>query len=338
MSIPKIAISNEFDSSLQIFQSNSPTLNKTPTPPSPGKPIIKNRSSQPPTPSSTSTTTQTYFTCPTRLDTSQSTEPVRKSSIKSRTSDQNQIKKQTIDENDTEFDVSELSHVENPQRRGTISTTSVLPSKPHSNETIHKRAYSLRKNRSFSAVNNENASVLPINKTVPNSFIPNPLNPPPPLPYAERSVRNSLTQMNNQQRQTESIPIRRTNSCRPPSSSAKLKRFVVRDGKLIEQDINDAQPVIKRRSTFDNFTSSMSQYETPIAHELTRPEDTEQYIKSNSNNSIRLVTDTNLSMQSAVNDQSDMQLNLSKQNRRTLTVSLNKKLYFIKQCLTKHFL
>jgi hypothetical protein len=59
MSIPKIAISNEDDSSLRILESH---LKSNPNPSSPHKSIIKTRSSQPQSPASSSTS-QSFYTC-----------------------------------------------------------------------------------------------------------------------------------------------------------------------------------------------------------------------------------------------------------------------------------
>ncbi|CAF0755454.1 unnamed protein product [Rotaria sordida] len=330
MSIPKIAISNEFDSSLKIFETHPQQINTTPTPPTPYKSIIKNRSSQPQTPSSTSTT-QSYYTCPTRFDSNFSNDPMRKSFIKNKTSDPNSIKKQTIDENDTEYDISGFSNLEDiskmqtsrneqqiPRRRGTISTASVLHSNNNLNENVPKKQYSLRKNHSFTYVTNENISTSTFNKSSRNSFIPHITEPPPPLPYAEKNARNSLTQISHGQRQKKSLPVRRTNSYRPSSSSSTtvLRRFILRDGKLIEQDINNSQPIIKRRSTFDNSLYPMTQIETSNTYETVQLEDNEQHIKTNSNNSIRLVIDNNLNTQSIVNDQSDMQLDIERKTKK----------------------
>jgi hypothetical protein len=61
MSIPRIAISNEDDSSLRILETRS-RLNTLPSCSPPYKSIIKTRSSQPQSPSS-STTTQSFHTC-----------------------------------------------------------------------------------------------------------------------------------------------------------------------------------------------------------------------------------------------------------------------------------
>jgi hypothetical protein len=333
MSIPKIAISNEDDLSLQILEMRSAQMNNNnSSSSSPYKSIIKHRSSQPQTPSSTSTTTQSFYTCPTRLDSYLSNDFVLNSPIKNKSSDQLQIKKQIIDENDTENDVSDLSQIEDAskmtaiqseqrtsKRRDTISTTSVLLSSKESTENSPKRQYSLRKNHTFTTVNNDSPSTLILNNSSRNCFIPHVSTPPPPLPYAEKSVRNSLTQITQQQRQRQPNPVRRTNSHRPSSSS--VRRFIVRDGKLIEQEINTSRSIIKRRSTFDYSSYPITQGETSSIYETPKHEDTDQYIQSNINNSIRLVTDTNLNTQSPINDQSDMQLDVTKQNQQQTSVS-----------------
>jgi hypothetical protein len=330
MNIPKIAISNEDDSSLKIVEMRSTKITNTSNSSSPYKSIIKNRSSQPPTPSSTSTTTQTYYTAPTRMD---SNDLNRKSSIKDKSNDQLQIKKQIIDENDTENDVSELSQLEDasklvtltteqkiPRRRDTISTTSIL----NSNENIPKRQFSLRENRSFKNANNDNSSTSISYNSSRNYFIPHVSTPPPPLPYAEESIRNSLTQTGYEQRQNKSNPVRRTNSYRPSSSSStSRRRSITRNGKLIEQETNYSHQIIKRRSTFDNSSYPMTQIETSSIYETPKYEENEQYIQSNINNSIQLVIDTNLNTQSIVNNESDMQLDITKLNQQSTGVSQN---------------
>ena len=347
MSIPKIAISNEDDSSLQILETHLSRMNTSYTPPSPFKSIIKNRSSLPQTPSSTSTT-QSYYTCPTRLDSHLANDVIQNLLINNKPTDQLQIKKQVIDENDTENDVSELSQTELtpktattsltdskiPKRRGTISTSSLRHSNKNPLETLHKRHFSLRKNRSFTNENNENSSTIILNKSAQNNFIPHVSSPPPPLPYAEKDVRNSLTQIAHEQRQRKPNPIRRTNSYRSPSSSTTTSRcFVVRDGKLVEQEINHSRSATKRRSTLDYSSYPLAQVETSSIYETPKHEVNEQYIQSMENNSIRLVTDTNLNAQSTVNDQSDMQLSVTKENQEPSGVSLeggSNKTYFTK--------
>jgi hypothetical protein len=314
MSIPKIAISNEDDASLQILETRIQMTNPSTSPPSPPyKSIIKNRPSLPQTPSSTSSpTTQSYHTCQTRFD---SNNTFMNSPLKNKLSDQLQIKRTgIIDENDTENDVSELSQLEDisklttneqnlPKRRDTISTASLSRSTNNSNEYVHKRQYSLRQNRSSNTLNNDNASSY---KSSRNSFLPHMTTPPPPLPYAEKNVRNSLTQINSeqQQQQRKSNPVRRTSSYRP---SSKSRRFIVHDGKSIEQEPNNSpHSILKRRSTFDNSFYPMTQVETSSIYETPRHED-----ESNTKNSIRLLTDTNLNAQLAVDNQSDMQLEVS---------------------------
>jgi len=330
MSIPKIAISNEDDSSLKILETRSPHVINTSNSSSPYKSIIKTRSSQPTTPSSTTSTTQSYHTAQTRFDSYHSNELNRKSSIKNKLPDQLQIKKQIIDENDTENDVSELSQIEDTskmttltteqklhRRRDTISTTSIL----NSNENFPKRQFSLRENRSFTNANNDNCSTSISYNSARNYFIPHVSTPPPPLPYAEKSIRDSLMQISHEQRRNKSNPVRRANSYRLPSSSIALRRFIVRDGKLIEQETNHSHSIIKRRSTFDNSSYPMTQIDTSSIYETPKHEENEQYIQSNMNNSIRLIADTNSNTQSIVNDQSDMQLDITKLNQQSTGVS-----------------
>jgi hypothetical protein len=321
MSIPKISISNEDDAGLRQMSNSS-------TPPSPYKPIIKTRSSQPQTPpSSTSTTTQSYHTCQTRLDSYLSNDLAHNSSIKKKSTSQIQLKKQIIDENDTENDVSELSQTEDlprstteqkfPKRRDTISTTSVL----HSNENIHKRQSSLCRNRSLTTVNSDNSSTTVLNKPSQNTFIPHVSTPPPPLPYAEKRIRHSLTQIDYKQR--KSHPVRRINSYRSSSSSTATiyTRFNELDGKLIQQEIHSSYPFLQRRSTVDNSSYPTTQIETSSIYETPKHEEYQPYISSNINNTIRLVTDTNLNTQLTINDRSDMQLDITPQNQEHIGVS-----------------
>ncbi len=334
LNIPKIAISHEDDSNLKVLNIRSRQIPTTSNPPTSYKSIIKNRSSQPPTPSSTSTTTQSYYTAPTRNDLSN--DIIRKSSIKNKSSDQLQIKKQIIDENDTEYDVSELSHIEDvsktttpsiseqklARRRDTISTSSIL----NSDENIPKRQYSLRQNRSFTSANNDNSSPAISYNPSRNCFIPHVSTPPPPLPYAEKGIRDSLIQINQEKRRNTSNPVRRTNSYRPSSSATASRRFIVRDGKLVEQEINSSNPILKRRSTLDNSSYPMIQIETSSIYETPKQEENEQHNPSNINNSIRLVTDTNPNTQLTINDQSDMQIDVERVDPQQIGVSLIRRL------------
>jgi hypothetical protein len=334
MSIPKIAISNDDDSSLQILQVHSTSKTAASTPPSPFKSIIKNRSSQPVQASSASTTTHTYYTCQTRQDTIHSNEPWSNSSIRQKPVDQFHIRQQRmIDENDTENDVSELSQVDEssktkhsnlatriPRRRGTISTTSVLPS--HAcviDEQTSAKPFRLRKNRSFTIMNSERSTMPMSTSSSRNSFVPHGTTPPPPWPYAEKDTRHSLTRRNHGHRSRTLNPVRRTNSYRPSTSStssATLRRFIVHDGKLIEQTIDVTNANIKRRSTLDNSSYPMTQIETSSIYETPPQDDHEQYMETNSSTTIRLVTHANRNIQLLVNDQSDMQLNLISDKKR----------------------
>ncbi|UJR33723.1 hypothetical protein I4U23_021150 [Adineta vaga] len=319
--IPKISISNGDDPNLSMLETRIRRAVTMSSPPSPYKSIIKNRSSQPQTPSSTSTTTQSYYTCPTRMESYVSNDLARNSSIKNKTSNQAQMKTHIIDENDTENDVSEMSQIEDltsltaslteqtvPRRRGTISTTSMS----HPNRNILKRQYSLGGNRSTKIVNNFTTTESV--ESTKKQFIPHVSAPPPPLPYAEKNVRNILVQTNSKEQDKSEIPIRRTVSHRPSSASSSptttiYRRFVEQDGKLIEQ------PITKRRSTFDNSSSQTVQMETSSIYETPRHE-CDQFIPTNRTNSIRLVTDSNFNTHAIINDQSDMQLELRRQNRK----------------------
>ena len=330
MSIPKIAISNEDDSSLQILETCHVPMNTIVIPSSPVKSIIKNRSSLPPTPSSTTTTAHSYHTCPTRADANESTVA---SSVRKKSTDQSQIRQpRMIDENDTENDVSELSHVDElagadcptaeakiHRRRETISTTSVLPSNDPLNELVQPKRSRLRKNRSFTAGNSDRSTVIASQNSSRNCFIPHVSTPPPPLPYAEKNARDSLTQIPRAARQRRLNPVRRTHSYRPSSSASStttLRRFVVRDGKLIEQAVNATHPILKRRSTLDNSSYPMTQIENSSVYGTPRNDESEQYHETNVSQPIRLVTDDNASAQVIVNDQSDMQLDLTTNVRK----------------------
>lgn len=305
MNIPKIAISNEDDSHMKILEIKSPQITTNSSMSSPYKSIIKNRSSPRRTSSSTSTTTQTYYTAPTRNDSYRSNDIIGKSLIKTKSTEQLPNKPAIIDENDTENDISELSQIENtskitgsidqqtiPRRRGTISTTSVL----NANENLPKRQYSLRQHRSSTSTNNDNVSPSVSYNSARNCFIPHVSTPPPPLPYAAKTIRDSLTQINHERRQNKSNPVRRTNSHRS-SSSTTLRRFIVRDGKLIEQETNSIHPVMKRRSTLDYSSYPMTQMETSSVYETPKHEQ----------NEIKQTTTTNAS--SSTDERSDMHRN-----------------------------
>ena len=326
MSIPKIAISNEDDAGLQILEERPSRKNTTSTPPSsPFKSIIKHHHSQSATPSSASTTTYSYFTCQTRPDSNYSNETLPASIRRKRSPDQAISQQQKpIDENDTENDVSELSHCEPStktnlsqldtklqRRRGTISTSSVLPSKDPNHNYFQTRQYSLRQNRSLASTNNDSSSATISRNSSRNYFIPHVSTPPPPLPYAEKNARDSLTQVSNEIRGRKLNSVRRTNSYRPSSnsSSTTLRRFIVRDGKLIEKTVSSTHPVIKRRSTLDNSSYRIIQMESSSVYETAKTDEQDLYSETNSNvGSIRLIPDANASMQLIGNEQSDMQL------------------------------
>ena len=338
-SIPKIAISSVDDSSLHVLEPNAVQINEISALSPQYKSIMKTCSFQSQLPSLTSTT-NSYFTCLTHRNSNFSDKHGRNSFLKNKPFNQFEIKKQFIDENDTENDVSELSQIEDvpkisisitkqkiPRRRGTIATASVLNQDNNLHEVSHRRQYSLHKNHSFTTGNNENLSTITLNTTSSrNHFIPHISTPPPPLPYAEESIRKSLTQITNEQRQRKAVPVRRTNSCRPSSSSSlpssvTKRRFVVRDGKLIEQTINNSQLILQRRLTFDNSSYSITQTETSNNYETPKVKDNEQYIKMNTVNSIRPVTDTNLNTQSIVHEQSNVELKITEDKQQQKRVS-----------------
>ncbi|CAF3603222.1 unnamed protein product [Adineta steineri] len=327
--IPKIAISNDDELKLPMLQTHLQQITNISTPISPYKSIIKTRSSQPQTPSSTSTTTFSYYTCPTRFDSYHTNDVARRSSIIRRSASQVQINKQIIDENDTENDVSELSQLDDitkpstsiiekiiPKRRDTISTSSML----HSNENLHKRHYSLNGNHSYTIVSNDNSSVTVLSKSSQKYFTPCAPTPPLPVPDTKNNMRNSLIQSNYRQQQEKLTPMRRAKSHRPSSTSSSTttlyRRFMQRDGKLIEQDIDNSHPSTKRRSTLDNSSYPMGQIETASIYETPKHEEYIQYTPSHKSNTIRLVTDTNLNTQSIINNQSDMQLDLVNDDRQ----------------------
>jgi len=346
MNIPKIAISHEDDihQSADDRHRSQVTLHSSPT--TPYKSIIKQRSSQPTTPTSTSTTTQTFYTAPTRLDSTNLVENQRKSSLKKKSSDSIKLKKQIIDENDTENDFSELSQIEDPsrmasfisecdppRRRGTISTTSVIDSK----QIVPKRQYSLRQNRSIKMQTNQtNPMIINSPHSSRTCFIPHVSSPPPPLPYAAKNVRDCLTQINQDRRPKRSQSVRQTNSNRSTSSSAAaatLRRFIVRDGKLIEQTMNHSSPIIRRRSTFDNSSYPMTQFESSSIYETPKHDDSDSINQINTKNTVRLVTDVNSETQSILNSQSDMQIDVKQHVEQQKGVCL-----FCRMKKKKHYL
>ena len=329
MNIPKIAISNEDDPNMKIVEIRTPQIPTNSSSPSPYKSIIKNRLSQPRTSSSTSTTTQSYHTAPTRQESYLSNDTTSKSSVKNKSTEQLPFKPAMIDENDTENDVSDLSQVENtskitqtvddeaiPRRRGTISTTSVL----NSNENLPRRQYSLRQNRSSTSTNNGTMSPTTSYNSARNYFIPHVSTPPPPLPYAAKGIRDSLTQINQEKRRNQSNPIRRTNSYRACSSSNTLRRFIVRDGKLIEQETNSIHPVIKRRSTLDYSSYPMTQIESSSIYLTPKYDNIEQDNSTKIDDSIRLMTKT-----SSSSDQRDIQADMTNSNYPSTGVSFQRR-------------
>ena len=316
MNIPKIAISNEDDSHMKILEIKSPQITTNSSSSSPYKSIIKNRSSQQRTSSSTSTTTQSYYTVPTRNDSYLSNDSTGKLLVKNKSTEQLPNKPAIIDENDTENDISDLSQIENtskitapldqqtiPRRRGTISTTSIL----NSNENLPKRQYSLRQHRSSTSTNNDTTSPSVSYNSTRNYFIPHVSTPPPPLPYAAKAIRDSLTQINHDKRHNKSNPVRRTNSHRS-SSSTTLRRFIVRDGKLIEQETNSTHPVIKRRSTLDYSSYAMTQMESSSVYETAKHDPSELNQTTKIDDSIRLTTNVS-SNANRRDEQSDMSRN-----------------------------
>ncbi|CAF0725518.1 unnamed protein product [Adineta ricciae] len=324
--IPKISISNnDDDPTLLMLEAHRRRATTVSSPPSPYKSIIKHRPSQPQTPSSTSTTTQSYYTCPTRVESYVSNDLARKSSTMKHTN-QGPRKKQSVDENDTENDVSEMSQIEDItsitasirerrpfKRRDTISTTSM--SNRHQN--ILRRQYSLGGQRSSNIVNTSLTTGL--TKSTQKQFIPHVSTPPPPLPCVERNVRNSLSQTNSNQQEKKCVPIRRTASQRPSTTSSSsstttiYRSFIERDGKLIEQEINSLDPMRERRSTLDNSSRRTTKNETSSIYETPKHE-CEQFYPKSRTNSIRLITDANFNTLSVVNDQSDMQLGVKTPN------------------------
>ncbi|CAF1635703.1 unnamed protein product, partial [Adineta ricciae] len=324
--IPKISISNnDDDPTLLMLEANRRRATTVSTPPSPYKSIIKHRPSQPQTPSSTSTTTQSYYTCPTRVESYVSNDLARKSSTIKHTN-QGLKKKQSVDENDTENDISEMSQIEDItsitasigerrpfKRRDTISTTSM--SSRHQN--ILRRQYSLGGRRSSNIVNISLTTGL--TKSTQKQFIPHVSTPPPPLPCVERNVRNSLSQTNSSQQEKKCVPIRRTASQRPSTTSSSsstttiYRSFIERDGKLIEQEINSLDPTRERRSTFDNSSRRTTKNETSSIYETPKHE-CEQFYPKSRTNSIRLIADANFNTLSVINDQSDMQLGVKTPN------------------------
>ncbi|CAF2632343.1 unnamed protein product [Rotaria sp. Silwood2] len=117
---------------------------------------------------------------------------------------------------------------------------------------------------------------------------------------------------NDRRQNTLSDTIRRTNSDRlfPLSSTRYL---IVHEGNLIEQESNNVTNTclnsnIKRRSTIDNSSYSFNQNVLTSIHQTPRrQEKSDRHTEPNTSRPIQLVADTQL----PVNDQNDMQLDLS---------------------------
>jgi len=321
LSIPKISISNEDDYVCHVIQRQISPINIPSTPPSPYKSIMKNRSSQPTTP--TSTTTFSYHTCPTtRQDSTHPTDPNLPSAMRKKAIEPVLTReRRTIDENDTENDVSELSQLNDTAKAKIddvekeipepISSSSILQSAELSNDETPCEQSRLRKNPSSNSITiNDPTSMTTMKSPSRTCFMPHVSTPPPPLPYAEKNARNSLIQRNHERRHRSTNPVRRTNSYRPTSKSSTgtIRRFIVRDGKLIEQTIDTTQPVMKRRSTLDNSSYPMTQIDGSSIYETAKYDDSEQFLDANKSSSIRLVNNDETNSQYLVNDLSDMQL------------------------------
>ncbi|CAF3677485.1 unnamed protein product [Rotaria sp. Silwood1] len=97
-------------------------------------------------------------------------------------------------------------------------------------------------------------------------------------------------------------PIRRINSYQP----SLTKRFIIQDGKLIEQEKNNFNIINKRRLTFDNLTYSINQFETTSIYE-TPKHDYYQY----SDKTFRLINDYDSNLLTTINNQSDMQIDIN---------------------------
>ncbi|CAF3190743.1 unnamed protein product, partial [Rotaria sp. Silwood2] len=98
---------------------------------------------------------------------------------------------------------------------------------------------------------------------------------------------------NNDKRQCLLNPIRRTNSYQ----SSLTKSFIIQDDTFIEQEINNLNMIIKRRSTNNNFTYPMNQIETSSTHEISK-HDCSPYL----NNSI----DEDSNITTIINNQYDI--------------------------------
>ncbi|CAF4795140.1 unnamed protein product, partial [Rotaria sp. Silwood2] len=112
---------------------------------------------------------------------------------------------------------------------------------------------------------------------------------------------NNKTSFNNNNNNKYLLnPIRRINSYQP----SLTRRFIIRDGKLIEQDNNKLDINRKRRLTFHNLNYQLNQIDTLSIYE-TPKHDFNQY----RNNSFRLINDYDSNLLTTINNQSDMQIN-----------------------------
>ncbi len=119
-----------------------------------------------------------------------------------------------------------------------------------------------------------------------------------------------------QQQQYLLKPMRRINSYQP---STPTKRFDIREDKLMKEEKKNSYPIVKRRSTINHFTYPMIQIDTSSIYGTPKHEEDNQYL----DNSIRLVVDTDTNMPITINDQSDMQVDVTKnKNQPQIGVSL----------------
>ncbi|CAF4942868.1 unnamed protein product, partial [Rotaria sp. Silwood1] len=218
MSIPKIVISNENDSSLRVVENQlKKCSNSNSNTSSPYKSIIKKRSSQPQ--SLSSSTTQSFHTCIESID-------------------------------------KQSSKISLPLHRS------------YTQSTLKNNLFnSLQKNNSFTTIYNSNYRY-----------------------YKKINLSN---------------PLRRINSYQP----SLTRRFIIKDGKLIEQDKSNIDKIKKRRLTFDNLNSCLNQFETTSIYE-TPKHDFYQY----SDKTFRLVNDYDSNILTTINNQSDMRIDINSTN------------------------
>jgi hypothetical protein len=204
-----------------------------------------------------------------------------------------------------------------------IKTRSSQPQSPASSttqsyHTCQSNSDSMRKQSSsdqFRMITQDsiNKESLPLKRSCTISVIKNKSDENLHQRQCNLRKNNSFTTKNSEQHLLNSV--RRVNSYH----ASPTRRFIIHEDKR-----KNSNPIPNRRSTLEKFSNSMIQIDTSSVYGTPKHEENKRY----SDNYIRLVTDTDINTQTTVNDQSDMQVdvttNENKQNQPQIEVSLQR--------------